>query len=398
MSSIPLPTIDANGLTIPEFADILAGYKAEYVNIYGADIVLDDSTQDGQWVTVQATAYYDLCQVVQQVYNSRSPKTANYDANARNVALNGIKPQTAGYSTTKVNLDGTLNTVISNGQVEDSLGQTWNLPVSVTITAHPTVATVTAAVIGAVRAAQSTITKIKTPVLGWLSVINDIEDTSVGRAVETNAELVGRQAISTALPSQSILDGIVGAVANVPGVSAAGNPPALGWENDTETTDANGLPAHSIAIIVEGGDDTAIAEAIYNKKTPSVYTYGGDDPVEETITDARGLPHVIRFQRPTAKTVLVKLGIKSLGSYDSDTGDGIKAAVAAYIAGLNVGTLIYRTPIYPVAYLPAPLGSTYIITYIQLAFSPAAVGDNDLQLAYNEKPLCAASNVTITMV
>ncbi|MCV5209418.1 hypothetical protein OFC00_31520, partial [Escherichia coli] len=80
---------------------------------------------------------------------------------------------------------------------------------------------------------------------------------TVGVAAETNAELRVRQSQSVALPSLTPFEAVDGAIANISGVTRHKL-----YENDTDTTDANGLPPHSIAAIVEGGDATVIANSI----------------------------------------------------------------------------------------------------------------------------------------
>src|SRR5260364_341470 len=67
------------------------------------------------------------------------------------------------------------------------------------------------------------------------------------------------------------------------------------YENDTDTTDGNGLPSHSIALVVEGGDAERIAQAIAAKKTPGAGTYGTTTTL---IHDRYGIEHPIRFFRP----------------------------------------------------------------------------------------------------
>lgn len=52
-----------------------------------------------------------------------------------------------------------------------------------------------------------------------------------------------------------------GAIANVSGVIRHKL-----YENDTGSPDANGLPAHSVAAIVDGGDVTAVAQTIRGKR------------------------------------------------------------------------------------------------------------------------------------
>src|SRR6185503_10030857 len=97
------------------------------------------------------------------------------------------------------------------------------------------------------------------------------------------AELRARQVVSTALPSLSVMDGTVGAVANVTGVTRF-----KGYENDTGSADVNGIPAHSISIVAEGGDSQEIADAIARHKTPGTGTYG---TTSVTTYDAQGVPN-----------------------------------------------------------------------------------------------------------
>ena len=58
------------------------------------------------------------------------------------------------------------------------------------------------------------------------------------------------------------MDGIEAALANLDGVSVA-----RVYENDTNATDSDGTPAHTIWCIVEGGDPDEIGEVIYKKKS-----------------------------------------------------------------------------------------------------------------------------------
>ncbi|MCZ3294308.1 phage baseplate protein, partial [Acinetobacter baumannii] len=77
-----------------------------------------------------------------------------------------------------------------------------------------------------------------------------------GQPVELDAQLRQRQTISTALPSLTVFEGTLGAVASITGVERL-----KGYENDSGAPDTNGIPAHSISLVVQGGDATAIAQA-----------------------------------------------------------------------------------------------------------------------------------------
>ncbi len=52
-----------------------------------------------------------------------------------------------------------------------------------------------------------------------------------------------------------------------------------------------GAPGHSLTLVVEGGDATQIATVIAGKKGIA----GAYGPVQTTLTDAYGIPHVIGF-------------------------------------------------------------------------------------------------------
>lgn len=201
-------------------------------------------------------------------------------------------------------LVGQAGATITNGAAKDANGVKWMLPATVTIPPSGTITvTATCATIGDISARAGTITQIATPALGWQSVTNPA-DAAEGAPVEKDAELRRRQTVSTALPSLTVLDGIIGAVANVTGVTRY-----VAYENDTGATDANGIPSHSISLVVEGGDATVIANAIAAKKTPGSGTYGTTAIV---VTDIYGRPIAINFFRPTPAPIAATVAIKAL--------------------------------------------------------------------------------------
>ncbi|WP_204312555.1 baseplate J/gp47 family protein, partial [Escherichia coli] len=71
--------------------------------------------------------------------------------------------------------------------------------------------TATCQTLGAVAAPSGAIDTIATPTLGWQSVGNPIA-AAVGLPIETDRQLRQRQALSTALPAQTILEALVGAL------------------------------------------------------------------------------------------------------------------------------------------------------------------------------------------
>ena len=392
MAIADLVYVNATGFHYPDYPTVLKYLTDEYKAIYGADTYLAPDSQDGQWLAIQALAIFDTMQVAAAVYSSFSPLTAQADALSRNVKINGIRRRAATYSTADLLIIGAAGTVITNGQAKDTLGQKWNLSASVTIPPSGSITvTATAADIGAIKAAANTINKIATPTLGWQSV-NNVAAATVGNPVETDAELRRRQTFSTALPSLSVLDGITGAVASVPGVTRF-----RGYENDSNVTDANGIPAHSIAIVAEGGDTQAIGKAIAIKKTPGTGTYG---TTTVTTFDKYGLPNLIKFFRPTTAVIGVEVTIQALPGYTTGFASMIANAIAASIRALEIGDDVLITKLYVPANLPGTkAGATFDITQLRVKKNAGAFGTSNLTLAFNEVAGCdPAVDVTVIVL
>lgn len=390
MAFADLAYIDATGPHRPDYPTALAFLQDAYRAIYGADVYLEADSQDGQFLALLALMGSDLLQYANSVYNNMSPSTAVGAGLSRMVKINGIRRQSPTFSTVDLKIIGQAGAQITNGQAEDTLGQKWNLPALVTVPIGGEITvTATAADIGAVTASAGTINKIATPTLGWQTVTNVLAATA-GAPVETDAMLRERQRVSTALASLSVFDGTIGAVANVSGVLRF-----KGYENDTNATNADTLPPHTISIVVEGGDSQAIAEAIAKHKTPGTGTYGS---TAVTTYDSQGVPNVIRFYRPTVVPIKVAVTVKALQGYTTGYADQIKAAVAASINALNIGDDVLITKLYVPANLPGTdAGATFNITALQVGKVSGSLGSTDVVLAFNEAASAVVTDITVTV-
>lgn len=389
--------IDATGVHFPDYPTVLAYFQQAYRDIYGQDVYLEADSQDGQWVAVLALAAYDNMALLASVYNAYSPATAQGVGLSRNVKINGIRRREPTYSTAMLTILGQIGTIITNGQAQDETWQKWNLPASVEIPSGGSVVVeATAADIGAIQASAGTITKIASPTIGWLKVTNAAAAVP-GVPIESDAELRLRQAVSTAIPSRCVMDGIIGAVADVADVTKY-----KGFENDTNSTDANGIDPHSIAIVVEGGTDLDIATAIFTKKTAGCGTYpttgSTADIVHQVVTDDYGNNTTINFMRPTVVTIGVEVTVHAAAgfTYSSPTSDLIKAAIAEYFDSLTIGDDVYLTRLYVPANLPRTIeGATFDITLLRIKKNSDAFESSNITVAFNELAECAIANVTV---
>ena len=332
--------ITPTGIIAPSYDDILAQLKFAYKTIYGQDAYLEPDSQDGQLLAIFAQAINACNQMAISVYNAYSPASAQGGGLSSVVKINGLKRLSASDSTVDVVIGGVVGTIINGGVVGDDLGlgTRWALPDVVTIPIEGEITvTATSLVEGVVNAPAHSIIKILTPTRNWQTVDN-ISAASPGQPVEPDATLRQRQSVSTALPAQTVFDAIIAAVANIPGVSRY-----KGYENDSGTTDDNGIPGHSISLVVEGGDVQAIGEAIANKKTPGTGTYGTTDVL--TI-DPKGIPNTIHFFQLEEVVLSITIRIKPMVGYVSTTGDAIIASVVQFVNGLDIGEYSYLSRLY----------------------------------------------------
>lgn len=384
------PTIDENGISAPSLVAILEYLQSQYKQIFGADVYLGADSQDGEFLGILAAAINDSNAAAVAIYNSFSPATAKGTGLSNVVKINGLSRKAASASTVDLTCTGVAGTLIRSGVVADEDGYKWDLPASVTIgPSGSVVATATCETQGSIAAAPNAVTEILTPTRGWQAVTNDSAATP-GSDVELDGALRQRQSISTGLPSLSIMQGIVGAVANIRGVSRY-----KGYENDSDATDANGLPAHSIALVVDGGDADVIAQTIFTKKSPGTATHGSTNV---TVTDAVGIPNVIDFYRPTVVAVQVSITIKALTGYLSTIGEDIQQAVADYINALDIGEDVYLTRLYTPANLSgAADAQTYDITALAIGKNGGAQSASNVTIAFDEAAGCVVTDVSIAV-
>lgn len=376
--------IDATGYNYGSYPDFLAWITAQYQGIYGADVYIDPDSMDGQFLAILAQAFYDTAALGNSVYSSFSPLTSQGAGLSRVVKINGIARLSPSYSTATVTIVGTAGTVITNGVVQDTLNQLWNLPSTVTIPFAGTIdVTATAQVIGFVTAEIGTITILFTPTLGWQTA-NNAAAATPGEPVETDAQLRQRQSVSTALPAQTVFDATLGAVANVTGVTKV-----EGYENFTDTA-VGLLTPHSICVATVGGAGMDIANAITAQKTPGTNPIGNTGPF--STFDARGMPLSIYYTVAMTASIQVTVNVASGVGWSTDFVVEMETAVAAYINALNIGSTVFFTQLFVPAYLiGTPAQGTFSITSLTIGKNGGSQSAANISLVtgFNaENPVC----------
>lgn len=333
--------IDATGLHVKTRDELIAEYTAAYQDIYGADINLGTSTPDGQMMNIQVQAILDLQDLVVQNYNNFDPDFAIGQVLDMRCAINGIQRQGGTYTLTNItitadralNLQG-LDADVDNADgvgytVSDAAGNNWILVTSQVISVAGTyVYQFRARNPGEVLSVPNTIQIPITVVLGVTSINNPTTYTSLGENQETDAAYKIRRQKSVAISSQGYMAGLLAALLNINGVTAA-----FIYENVTGSTDADSIPSHSIWVIVNGGANAEIASAIYAKRNAGCGMKGS---VTYDVTQPDGTLFTIKWDIVVPENLYIEFDAQSLNGTDSIDVDSIAdGLVLSFVPGVN---------------------------------------------------------------
>ena len=205
---------------------------------------------------------------------------------------------------------------------------------------------------GKITVPYGVISKMVNNIAGFNSVTNLLEPV-YGRLQETDVELRHSYIAKSALRSTTMIESIVGELLqNVENVETAS-----GYENDTDAVDSRGLPPHSIELVVEGGDENAIASAILRRKAGGIQTFGN---VEVQVQANYGDVIAIRFNRPDYLYTWLKVTLHGKkdelpSNYGSLVIKSLMDQATKFVAGTNLLTQLFNEGIYR-----AVPGVTYI--------------------------------------
>ena len=372
------PFIGPAGLTVSSYQSILADNLQAYLNIYGVNQYIGEDSAIYQLLSVLSLKQSDQNQALQLAYNQSSPQTAIGTGLDRQVKMNGLARLPYTFSTALVTCAGTSGLGITNGFVQDQVGNLWALPNPTTLVGGSVNVLVTCTTPGSIAAEPGTINIIATPVSGWTSATNSTAATP-GDPIETDAQLRARQSVSVALPSLTPIASTIASVLDVSGVTrvAPGYPtpsgPGTSIENPTGGTDSWGNPAHSITMVVEGGTNAAVGLAIYAKKTIGCLTNGTTSVV---VTDpVTGYDATISFYRPAYVQPFIGVYVHGLTGFTTTTLIAVQAALVAYLDSLLIGESVVYSSLYGaiLSVMPNPSQPSFSVKLLTLGTVAASL-------------------------
>lgn len=309
--------INEQGVQLKTRTEIRDELIAAAKRIYGIDLSEDPSTPDMQLLNIIAQQGADAREILAGVAASFDPYQATGRFLDQRVALSGIVRLGGTFSTVLVDVsaDAPVNIVgldDARNNIEpsvpglfaasDSSGNLfYPLDSFEIVTPGTTRRLFRAAELGAVQVSANSITVISTPIAGVTGVGNASGAVNLGRDEESDIQLLLRWTRSRSIGSLGMAESIQAAIESLGEVVSV-----TVLENHTTATDANGIPAHSIWAIVDGGDNEEIAQVIKSIRNGGCGMRG---ETEVNIPYRDGRDFIVRFDRPILQDLYIRFSI-----------------------------------------------------------------------------------------
>lgn len=383
--------LTSTGFESKTLESIKADIEADLKTTISTTLNTSSDSVTGQFVGVIASQLRQVWELAEAVWGSQYPDSASGFSLTSLAALTGTirNPATASTVLCTINVDpGTYaagdliahvtddptSRFFNSDQVVNSGGSAVDIT-NVTFQCEDT---------GPVRANAGTLTSIAETVSGWNYIYN-VVDAVLGTDEESDTALRIRRESDLAARGSTTLDAIRVDVSQVTGVTSVAV-----LENVTDTTDGDGLLPHSIEVLVQGGDNTEIAQAIFDGKAAGINTNG---TTSETIADSRNVDHTIKFTRPTIKNVYLEVDLTaSAGTYAGST--VVKDALVDYgDSSYQVGDDVIVSKLVAVVFGAA---GVLDVTAIRAGFTASPLGTSNLSIGVRELADLDTARIVIT--
>jgi uncharacterized phage protein gp47/JayE len=418
--------LDATGFTIKTLEEIREEINDELRTAYGQSVGLTDDDFLGRAVGIFAEREALLWELADAINSATDPDNATGAKLDSLAALTGTIREPAKKSTVTLTLTGTPSTTVTSGSqasVTTTLEKFTTLA-NATILATTAWAGTTAYALNdrvtnsgnvylcivagtsagsggptteAASIVDNTVTwrflgngtgddiiTIETAVAGWDSVMN-ILDATLGSDIETDEDLRSRREEELASPGTSPIDALRTDLLLVTGVTSV-----TLFVNNTDTTDADGVPPHSVEALVRGGADQDIWDALLAGVAAGIGTHGTESG---TSTDSEGNDHTMKFSRPTQINIYVDITCTyDVDLYPADGDDQIKAAIVAFGDAQDTGKDAVSSSIKAQCFtVPGVLD----VTLAEIDTSPAPTTETTIAIALRELAVHDTSRITV---
>lgn len=405
MSSVPKITITYQGVTVPQSTAIRAGVLADYNFAFGGNLNITSSA------TPQAHLADNLTQDITDTNAAVAAMVAGVDpATSEGRMQDGIARiyfltrKGATSSVVQATVTGQPGAVLPAGALaRDVNGLYWASSGSVTFPIGG-VASVQFActTTGPVQLGIGELNRIAQASLGW-DAINNTGAAVTGTNVESRAELEFRRFASVAKNGSGSAPSIRGAVWDVPGVLDV-------YAYDNRRKDpveigptAYPIPASCVYVAVVGGDDAAVAKAIYQRKNGGCNLAGNTSVT--VVDDGSGVAfpyptYDIQFERPAALAVKFLVQIKANPALPSNLQQLVRQSVLDTFNGVGdsqsrarVGGVVFASSYYAGV---AAISPSILILSIKVGATTANA--DSLEIGIDQAPTLSALDIEVQTI
>lgn len=338
------------GIIIPDVQEVATRVRANWSSALGGKLSMEPSTIQGRFIEAITRGLVDalgLSAATANQFNINQATGQFLDAQA---ALFLLERHGASSTSVTCELYGTPGTVIPSGAIAMStagdrfvLLDEKTLPENGYITAE-----FQAEETGPIPLPANTLIRIVTQVTGWDSINNPTAGT-LGQYQESDYEFKKRIGGSRYY-GRALSGSIESALADVSGVNSF-----FFYNNGKdEVVTVRGVQVlkHSVVIVVDGGSDTDVANALYRTISGGCNFTGlgsaGATEITVTIQDpSNGTPNPITFNRPKTEDINTTVLWRNNGYSGDDVVADIKNAIINWAegnledySGLTVGSTV----------------------------------------------------------
>ncbi|MBH0171013.1 baseplate J/gp47 family protein [Fictibacillus sp. 18YEL24] len=386
--------LDKYGFKRKNYYELQSDMEERAKSLFGEDTNLSENSPIGVFIRLFSWFLSKTWELAEKVYNSAYITRAEGVQLDRLTAFFNTSRNPEQYATAELSITGTPNVTILEGtRFETESGIDFALTENVTLDGNGLgsgkVVSLTPGINGNVSAGAITIQS--EPSADILEVTN-IEDAEGGRDVETDPELLARMKASGASTGSGTPDAIVSEVLGVPGVRAAN------ISVNNESTTVNGLPPHSNAVYVLGGDGQTIANALY-KHYVGLQFFGSQS---YTVKDISGNSHTISFTPATQVNIFSNVTLTTNNTFTTTGVNDVKDAIVKIIGGttndgtLYVGLNMGEDVIYS-KIIAAVMGTQGVVdASITIGKTVESQTTSNIQIETNEVAQINVSDITVT--
>jgi hypothetical protein len=386
-----------NGWVTPSAAEILEAVETDQLALISPNLDIDPDSPTGQTNGIFVAQLARVWEALGALEASRTRDGAEGAMLDELGKLTGTSRDEARATTVSCNCTLTSGTTITTEHLASIAGRPEITFAPIADFTAPSTGThavmFECTEIGPVVVSPATLTVISTPVSGWTAVTNPsagITGSEVATDADTRIEQERDLAAAGSATSIAIASDIV--YDDADGTGVAGVLYCRVLENDTDTTDGDGLPPHSIEVVVhtDGTESaSALREAIWKAKPAGCYTHG---TTSGTYVDENGDSHTVRYSGVSDvdiyATYTVSVGTDFAG--DAALKQAIVDAMTARCGISDDVNYVYMQA------LPLTQVGVTDVTAFAVGTAPAPTGHVNIAIGLRQRARFTTANISVT--